>query len=256
MADSAGMNRGKGKMKKRKYDRITSFDLEPGRVIAGKYKILSRLGSGWESEVFRIAEVRTDIERTAKLFFPERNPGDRTLKRYAKKLHKLRHCPIVIQYHTEDVFRYKGRQMSFLVSEYVMGDTLAGFLKDRPGKRLGPFEAVHLLYTLAKGVEAIHLVNEYHGDLHDDNIIVSRFGLEFEVKLLDLFHLDKPKRENRKADICDLVRILYESTGGARYYARQPLAIRYICSGLKQSLILKKFPTVTRLCRHLETMEW
>ncbi len=236
--------------------KIESFELEPGRVIAGKYRILSRLGSGWESEVFRIAEVRTDIERTAKLFFPRRNPGNRTLKRYARKLHKLRHCPIVIQYHTEEVFRYRGEQVSFLISEYVMGDTLAAFLKDRPGRRLGPFEAVHLLYTLAKGVEAIHLVNEYHGDLHDDNVIVSRFGLEFEIKLLDLFHWDTPKRENRKADICDLVRLLYESTGGARHYARQPLAIRYICSGLKQSLILKKFPTVARLCRHLETMEW
>jgi len=236
--------------------RIDCFDLEPGRVIAGKYRILSKLGSGWESEVFRIAEVRTDIERTAKLFFPERNPGDRTLKRYARKLHKLRHCPIVIQYHTEDTFRYRGRRVSFLISEYVMGETLADFMKERPGRRLGPFEAVHLLYTLARGVEAIHRLGEYHGDLHDDNVIVSRFGLEFEVKLLDLFHWDSPKRENRKADICELVRLLYETTGGARFYARQPLAIRYICSGLKRSLILKKFPTVSRLCQHLETMEW
>ena len=245
-----------GGKKSGKLSRIGSFDLEPGRVIAGKYKILSRLGSGWESEVFRIAEVRTDIERTAKLFFPDRNPGDRTLKRYARKLHKLRHCPVVIQYYNEDAFRYRGQQVSFLVSEYVMGETLADFLKDRPGKRLGPFEAVHLLYVLAKGVEAIHRLNEYHGDLHDDNVIVSRFGLEFEIKLLDLFHWDTPKGENRKADICDLIRILYETTGGARFYARQPLAIRYICSGLRPSLILKKFPTVARLCRHLETMEW
>jgi serine/threonine protein kinase len=245
-----------GGKKSAKLSRIDSFDLEPGRVIAGKYRILSRLGSGWESEVFRIAEVRTDIERTAKLFFPDRNPGDRTLKRYARKLHKLRHCPVVIQYYNEDAFRYRGQQVSFLVSEYVMGETLADFLKDRPGKRLGPFEAVHLLYALAKGVEAIHRLNEYHGDLHDDNMIVSRFGLEFEIKLLDLFHWDTPKRENRKADICDLVRILYETTGGARFYARQPLPIRYICSGLRPSLILKKFPTVAKLCRHLETMEW
>jgi serine/threonine protein kinase len=243
-------------MAKKKATRIESFDLEPGRVIAGKYRILSKLGSGWESDVFRIAEVRTDIERTAKLFYPERNPGDRTLKRYARKLHKLRHCPIVIQYHTEGAFRYRGQQVSFLVSEYVAGDTLCDFLKERPGRRLGPFEAVHLLYTLAKGVEAIHLVGEYHGDLHDDNIIVSRFGLEFEIKLLDLFHWDKPKRENRKDDICDLARILYEATGGPRHYAKQPLAIRYICSGLRRSLILKKFPTVAKLCRHLETMEW
>jgi serine/threonine protein kinase len=236
--------------------RIETFDLEPGRIIAGKYRILSRLGKGWESEVFRIAEVRTDIERTAKFFFPNRNVGNRTLKRYARKLHKLRHCPILIQYHTEDCFRYRGQAVSFLVSEYVMGETLTDFLRDRPGRRLGPFEAVHLLYSLAKGVESIHLMNEYHGDLHTDNIIVSRFGLEFEIKLLDLFHWDTPKRENKKDDIIELVRVLYECVGGPRLYPKQPLAIRYICSGLKRSLILEKFPTVSRLCQHLESMEW
>jgi tRNA A-37 threonylcarbamoyl transferase component Bud32 len=235
---------------------IETFDLEPGRIIAGKYKILSRLGSGWEGEVFSIAEVRTDIERTAKLFFPHRNVRNLSLRRYARKLHKLRHCPIVIQYHTEDVFRYKGQAVAFLVSEYVAGDSLTDFLKDRPGRRLDPFEAVHLLYSVAKGVESIHLMNEYHGDLHTDNIIVGRFGLEFEVKLLDLFHWDAPKSENRKDDICNLIRILYDCIGGPRHYAKQPLAIRYICSGLKTSIILKKFPTVSRLCRHLETMEW
>lgn len=236
--------------------RIDAFEFEPGRTIAGKYVIVSKLGGGWEGEVFKVVEVRTDIERTAKFFYPKRNPGNRTLKRYARRLHALRHCAIVIQYHTEDVFRYRGQQVSFLVSEYVSGETLPEFLRNRPGRRLGPFEALHLLYALAKGVESIHLLNEYHGDLHEENVIVSRFGLEFEVKLLDLFHWNAPKRENRQDDICNLVRILYDCIGGARFYPKQPLAIKYICSGLKRSLILQRFPTVSKLCQHLETMEW
>ena len=52
-----------------------------------------------------------------------------------------------------------------------------------------------------------------------------------------------------------LVRILYDSTGGSRHYSRQPDAVKYICSGLKRSLILKKFRTVAQLRKHLETME-
>lgn len=235
---------------------IDSFDLPKGRSVAGKYTILSKLGSGWEGEVYRISENRTGIERTAKLFYPKRNINNRTLRRYAKKLHKLRHCPIVIQYHTEEVFRYKGYPVSFLVSEYVEGDILTDFLADRPGKRLAPFEALHLLYSLVKGVEAIHLLNEYHGDLHPDNIIINRFGLEFDLKLIDLFHWDYPKRENRQDDLCDLVRILYDALGGARYYSKQPPAIKHICCGLKRSLILGRFRTVTQLRKHIETMEW
>jgi serine/threonine protein kinase len=236
--------------------RVESFDLPQGRTLAGKYTILSKLGIGWEGEVYQIAEIRTGIERTAKLFYPKRNINNRTLKRYAKKLHKLRYCPIVIQYHTQDVFRYRGVPVNFLVSEYVEGQILQDFLAERPGKRLFPFEALHLLYGLVKGVECIHSLNEYHGDLHPENIILNRFGLEFDLKLLDLYHWDHPKRENRQDDICDLVRILYDSLGGARHYPRQPPAIKYICCGLKRSLILNRFRTVTQLRKHIETMHW
>ena len=52
------------------------------------------------------------------------------------------------------------------------------------GRRLSPFEALHLLHALVRGVEEIHAVGEYHGDLHSDNIIVRRRGLGFEVKVV------------------------------------------------------------------------
>jgi serine/threonine protein kinase len=235
---------------------VESFDLLPGRVLAGKYQVVSKLGSGWEGEVYKVVEIRTGIERTAKLFYPQRNVNNRTLKRYAKRLHRLRHCSMVIQYHTEEVFRYRGIPAAFLVSEYVGGEMLKDFLGERPGRRLPPFEALHLLYALARGIESIHLLNEYHGDLHTENIIVSRFGLEFELKVLDLFHWDSPKRENRQDDVCDLIRVFYDSLGGARFYSRQRPAIKYICCGLKRSLILRRFKTISQIRKHLETMEW
>jgi serine/threonine protein kinase len=178
------------------------------------------------------------------------------VRRYARRLHNLRDCPIVLQYYTEEVFTFRRTPVSFLVSEYVGGDVLPEFLKSRPGKRLTAFQGIHLLHTLATGVESIHDRNEYHGDLHPENIIVRRFGLEFDLKLIDLYSWDSPKRENRQDDICDLVRILYDSIGGKKAYSRQPEAIKYICSGLKRSLILKKFRNITQLRRHIETMEW
>ena len=236
--------------------RIESFDLPLGSRLAGKYEVVSKLGSGWEGEVFRIREIRTGIDRAAKLFYPHRNTGDHTAKRYAKKLHKLRHCSILIQYHTEELIRYKKAPVTVLVSEYVEGELLSEFLKRLPGKRLQPFEALHLLYSLATGMEQIHIHNEYHGDLHLDNIIVKRFGLAFDLKLIDLFHWEGSKSENRQSDICDLIRVFFDTLGGAKYYQRQPGAIKYICSGLKQSIILRKFRTMSHLRKHLETMEW
>jgi serine/threonine protein kinase len=235
---------------------IEAFGLEPGFRINRKYEVLSLLGSGWEGEVYKIVEVRTGIERAAKLFFPQRNPRGRTARRYAKKLHKLRHCPVIIKYHTEETFSFRGMPIMALISEYVEGELLSDLLKALPGRRLSPFEAVHLLYALVRGIEQIHQQGEYHGDLHLANIIVSRYGLTFDIKLLDLYHWEAPRRENKQQDIVDLIRVFYECLGGARHYARQPEAVKYIISGLKRSLILRKFRSMGQLRKHLETMQW
>jgi tRNA A-37 threonylcarbamoyl transferase component Bud32 len=240
----------------KKLKKIESFNLEPGTMVAGKYKVLGPLGSGWEGEVYKIVETRTGIERAAKFFYPHRNRRDRISRRYARKLHKLRHCPILIQYHTEETFEYDGVDITVLVSEYVEGIMLSEFLRGMPGGRLVDFEALHLLYALVKGIEQIHLKGEYHGDLHLDNVIISRYGLTFELKVLDFFHWEATKAENRQTDVCDLVRIFYDCLGGRRHYARQPDAVKYIISGLKRSLIIRKFRTVTHLRKHLETMQW
>jgi tRNA A-37 threonylcarbamoyl transferase component Bud32 len=241
---------------KAKAPRISSFKLSGGTLLAGKYEVVSRLGSGWEGEVYLVRECGTRIERTVKIFFPRRNLGNRALRFYARKLHKLRHCPVVIQYHTRDTFVFNGLPVSFLVSEFVEGELLSDFLKRQSGRRLNPFQAVHLLHALAVGIELIHNVGEYHGDLHTDNVIVLRHGLGFELKLLDMFSWGSPNAENIQHDVFDLIRIFYDALGGQRWYRRQPQEVKDICKGLKRSLIAREFRSAGQLCQYLEMMEW
>ncbi|MBT3262835.1 MAG: protein kinase [Acidiferrobacteraceae bacterium] len=241
---------------KAKAPRISSFKLSGGTLLAGKYEVVLRLGSGWEGEVYLVRECGTRIERTVKIFFPRRNLGNRALRFYARKLHKLRHCPIVIQYHTRDTFVFDGLPVSFLVSEFVEGELLSDFLKRQSGRRLNSFQAVHLLHALAAGIELIHNVGEYHGDLHTDNVIVLRYGLGFELKLLDMFSWGSPNAENIQHDVFDLIRIFYDALGGQRWYRRQPQEVKDICKGLKRSLIAREFRSAGQLCQHLEMMEW
>ena len=236
--------------------KISSFKLHKGERLADKYEVVALLGAGWEGEVYQVRECGTRIERTVKIFFPRRNPGDRALRFYARKLHKLRHCPMVIQYHTRDAFRYRGLKVSFLVSEFVEGELLSDFLKRQKGRRLSPFQAVHLLHALASGIETIHNLGEHHGDLHTDNVIVLRHGLGFELKLLDMYSWGAPNAENIQHDVFDLIRLFYDASGGQRHYRRQPQEIKDICKGLKRSLIAREFRTAGQLCQHLETMEW
>jgi serine/threonine protein kinase len=235
--------------------KITSFELPVDRKIAGKYQIISKLGSGWEGEVYKVIELSTGIERAAKLFFPHRNLKDKASKTYAIKLHKLRYCSLLIQYHTKETIIYQKTPVTVLISEYVDGIPLHEFLKLMVGKRLDPYQGIHLLYALAKGIEEIHLLNEYHGDLHTENIIVNKFGLNFDLKILDLFSFPASKKENTRDDICSLIQIFYECIGGSKRYSAQPQVIKNICCGLKRSLILKKFRTVSHLREHLETMD-
>jgi serine/threonine protein kinase len=235
---------------------IDSFDLTPGRVLAGKYEVLSKLGEGWEGEVYKIQERATGIERAAKLFFPHRNVRNRAARSYARKLHNLRDCPIVIHYHTEETIIVRRTPITALISEYVEGELLSEFLARQPGGRLSRFQALHLLYALVDGVESIHRMREYHGDLHPDNVIVEHCGLRFDLKILDLFDWPAPKREGYQDDLCDLIRIFYDALGGSRFYSKQCAEVKRICCGLKRSLILKRFPTATQLRAHLEAMRW
>jgi serine/threonine protein kinase len=237
-------------------NRIVSFNFSAGRIIAGKYEVLNKLGQGWEGEVYKIRDLRTGIEHAAKLFFPHRDKNNQTVIAYAQKLHKLRRCSMVVRYHTEEHIQFRKQRVMVLISELVEGPLLSAYLQDKPGKRLQPYEALHVLYALSRGMEEIHALKEYHGDLHTDNIIVVHSGLNFELKLLDMFYWGKSTKSHLAEDVIFMTQILHELIGGSKHYKNQPPAIKQVCRGLKRSLILKNYSNAMQLRQYLETLEW
>jgi serine/threonine protein kinase len=207
-------------------------------------------------EVYRVRERQTRIHRAAKLFYPERNPRNRTAARYARKLEKLRLCPMVAQYHHSEMLTVRGVSVSCLISELVEGESIAEFVARQPGRKMQPYEALHLFYSLVEGLECIHRAQEYHGDLHADNVLVRRVGIKFELKVFDFFYRGRASRQERQEDLIDAIRLFYDALGGRRKYARHPPEIKAICCGLKHSLIRKRFPTSRKLREHLESFEW
>src|ERR1700722_13318250 len=122
------------------------FDFPPGRIIAGKYQIEEILGSGWEGEGYRIVERTTGIRRAAKFYYPHRDPTGKAAIAYARKLDALRHCPILLQYHHQEIAYVKRRKVIVVISELVEGQKLSEFLLQQPRHRLSTFEAMHVLY--------------------------------------------------------------------------------------------------------------
>jgi tRNA A-37 threonylcarbamoyl transferase component Bud32 len=232
------------------------FDFPAGRNVAGKYVIERPLGSGWEGEVYVISERLTGIRRAAKFYYPHRDPMGKSAIAYARKLDALRHCPILLQYHHQEIASIKRRKVLVVISELVEGVKLSEFLARQPRKRLSTFEALHVLYALARGSAPIHALGEYHGDIHDDNIMIRRRGVGFDLKLLDFFDLGKPTRAKIQKDVLNLVQVFHIIVGGRESYARQPKVVKDIIRGLKDSLILERFQTAGDIQRHLERLEW
>jgi RIO-like serine/threonine protein kinase len=232
------------------------FDFPPGRRVAGKYIIERPLGSGWEGEVYAIIEKNTGIRRAAKFYYPHRDPTGKAAITYARKLDALRHCPILMQYHHQEVAYVKKRKVTVVISELVEGIKLSEFLAAQPQQRLTTFEALHVLYTLTKGIAPIHARGEYHGDIHDDNIMIRRAGIGFDVKLLDFFDLGAPTRSKIHKDVLNLVEVFHTIVGGRKLYAKQPPVVKNVIRGLKDSLILERFSSAGDIARHLEALEW
>src|SRR6266705_1725835 len=113
------------------YRRVATkrFGFPAGRTVAGKYVIERPLGSGWEGEVYVITEKSTGIRRAAKFYYPHRDPMGKAAIAYARKLDALRHCPILMQYHHQEIAYVKKRKVVVVISELVEGQKLSEFLK-------------------------------------------------------------------------------------------------------------------------------
>ena len=233
--------------------KIKKFDLKPGRIIGGTYEVDTFLGGGFEGEVYKVSEFRTGVPRTAKLYYPHRNENDLDAMNFARKLEMLRDCSIVIQYHHAETLRIKRQAVTCLISEYVDGIILSKYISSHPGKRMPPYKALSLIYALVVGLEEIHWKNEYHGDIHSENILIRPQGIFFDVKLVDFYNLGRSNKERRKEDIVDTIHLLHEAIGGNKWYSKAPQEIKDICRGLRRDLILERFPTVRHLREHLET---
>src|SRR6185503_18329994 len=216
--------------------KVKRFDFPPGRTVAGKYVIERPLGSGWEGEVYVITEKLTGISRAAKFYYPHRDPTGKAAIAYARKLDALRHCPILMQYHHQEIAVVRKKKVTVVISELVEGEKLSEFLARQPRHRLPTFEALNVLHLLARGIAPIHARGEYHGDIHDDNIMIRRMGITFEVKLIDFFDLGRPTKSKIHKDVLNLIQVFHTLVGGRTRYAQQPKVVKEIVRGLKDSL--------------------
>ncbi len=148
-------------------------------LIAGKYKLLERIGKGGMAMVF-LCEHQVMKRLVALKILPTAHAEDRELlgrfHREARALSQLRHPNIVGAYDVDHADK-----LHFLVMEYVDGGDL-----DLIVRRNGPLavdRAAHYIRQAAFGLQHAHESGLVHRDIKPGNLLVDRSGT---VKLLDL----------------------------------------------------------------------
>jgi len=149
-----------------------------GRVYAERYRVEDLLGSGGMGQVFRVRDLRDDVERALKVLHPE-NEGDadriQRFKREIGILSRLSHpaIPPILDWGTE-------QSDLFYVSELIEGEDLKLAVQRRGAFPVA--EAMAIAAAVAEALAAAHALGIVHRDVKPNNIRIARDG---SVRLLD-----------------------------------------------------------------------
>jgi len=166
---------------------LSSPSLNPASIIADRYRIDTRLGSGGMGEVFRAHDrvlkrsvaLKVLREDEAGLQTGEEDTGKRKdpfrqLLREARLCAALQHPNIVTIF---DVGVSEG--IAFIAMELIEGNNLR---VSAANPSATPDEKLMWLRDVASALEAAHAVGLVHRDIKPDNVIVKKDG---SVKVLD-----------------------------------------------------------------------
>ena len=155
--------------------------LEPNRVLAGRYRLESRLGQGGMGAIWRAEHLVLQAPVAVKLIDREAVPDEDTLSRFmreAKSAAALRspHVVQIIDYGVDGV-------VPFMVMELLEGENLAQRLKRV--RRLSRQDTARVLTHVGRAVGRAHEAGIVHRDLKPENVFLVHNEDEEIAKVLD-----------------------------------------------------------------------
>ncbi len=146
----------------------------------GTYELLAPLARGGMGEVFLATDTRLRRKVAIKLMPVDCATDVRRARRFEQEAlaaSALNHPNILTVY---EIGQIDGR--SYIVTEYVEGETLRERIADPGSPRIGPVEAVRIASQIASAAESAHAAGIIHRDLKPENVMIRPDGL---VKVLD-----------------------------------------------------------------------
>lgn len=150
-----------------------------GELVAGRYRIVCRLGGGAMGEVFEALDLELGVSVALKVLRVPLGESDESGSRFKREVLLARRVthPNVCRLFDLGVHRpgTGGPPRRFLTLELVRGETLAARLR-RVGA-LEPAEALPIVRQVAAGLEAAHAAGVVHRDLKSGNVLLEEVAL-------------------------------------------------------------------------------
>jgi hypothetical protein len=160
---------------------------EPAEILAGRYRLVRRLGRGGMGTVYEAFDTTLDRRVAVKLIRADLTANPDASARFVReaKAAAFGH-PNVVTIHD---FGVAADGRAYLVMELLEGVTLRQELRKEP--RLDPARAAAILRDVCAAVEAAHSRRLLHRDLKPENIFLIRAAGVEVAKILD-FGIAKP----------------------------------------------------------------
>jgi serine/threonine protein kinase len=162
--------------------KMSSAVVEPGHVIAGRYRVERLLGQGAMGSVYRALQLSVGRSVALKLLIDEHRSSARYVERFereARALSRLAHPNTVRLFD----FGTSEHGCPYLVMELLQGSDLADDLE-----RQGPLrwdQALSVTQAVARSIAEAHASGIVHRDIKPANIFLCASGTWPRVKVLD-----------------------------------------------------------------------
>ncbi len=165
--------------------------VEPGEVIAGRYRLVDELGRGGVGTVWRAVDTHSGLELAIKLIEPADAAGNTSTTKVGRFLREARAMQRLRSPHVVQVFDHgsctapsDGRDLIYLTMELLTGEALRDRL--RRETKLSADVTLRVMSHLGRAIGLAHQRGILHRDIKPANIFLcERDDGAFTAKVLD-----------------------------------------------------------------------